>query len=114
MDVGKKIKILREKKGISQQQLADLINKTRTLISHIEVTSKVNFYTLNEISKALGVPVSYFTDDNYANQILEDPKESYIDLADKVKKLERENELLIEIVANLKEIIQQLKNNNDL
>ena len=70
MNIGKKIKVLRAEKGVSQQQLADLINKTRTLISHIEVTSKVNFYTLNEISSALGVPVSYFTDDNFDNLII--------------------------------------------
>jgi len=113
MEVGKRIKILRAKKGISQQQLADLINKTRTLVSHIEITSKVNFYTLNEIASALDVPVTYFTDDNYYDNTLEDSKETYSNLSEKVKKLERENELLNEIVMNQKEIIQQLKANKD-
>jgi transcriptional regulator with XRE-family HTH domain len=112
MDIGKKIKILRAKKGINQQQLADLINKTRTLISHIEVTSKVNFYTLNEISNALEVPVSYFTEDNFDN-LVEETKANYSNLSEKVKKLEREIELLNEIILNQKEIIAQLKDRLD-
>lgn len=109
MNIGKKIKVLRAEKGLNQQELADLINKTRTLISHIEITSKVNFYTLNEIANALSVPVSYFTDDNYSNIVVEESMENYTNLFDKTKKLEREIELLNEIIANQKEIIQQLK-----
>lgn len=109
MDIGKKIKILRAEKGLSQQELADLINKTRTLISHIEVTSKVNFYTLNEIAEALEVPVSYFTDDTYSLTAVAESSEQYSNMNEKIKKLEREIELLNEIITNQKEIIQQLK-----
>lgn len=109
MNIGTKIKVLRAKKGLNQQQLADLINKTRTLISHIEVTSKVNFYTLNEIADALDVPVTYFTEDNHSDTMVEEAVEKYSTLADEVKKLEREVELLNEIIANQKEIIEQLK-----
>ncbi len=109
MDIGKKIKILRAKRGLNQQQLADLINKTRTLISHVEITSKVNFYTLNEIAKALDVPVSHFTDDNNSENIVKESTEEYSNLSEKIRKLERENELLNEIIQNQKEIITQLK-----
>lgn len=109
MDIGKKIKVLRAEKGFNQQELADQINKTRTLISHIERTSKVNFYTLNEIAKALEVPIAYFTDENYSLTVAEEAKENYLILSEKVKMLERENELLSEIVDNQKEIIRQLK-----
>ena len=109
MNIGKKIKVLRAEKGVSQQQLADLINKTRALISHIEVTSKVNFYTLNEIAKVLEVPVTYFTDDNSPRNQVNETEVKYSNLTDKVEKLVRENELLNEIVENQKEIIQQLK-----
>jgi transcriptional regulator with XRE-family HTH domain len=108
MDIGTKIKVLRAKKGLNQQQLAELINKTRTLISHIEITSKVNFYTLNEIAKALDVSVSYFTE-NGKNSLLEEPENEYISLNDKVEKLEREIELLNEIISNQKELIKELK-----
>lgn len=109
MDIGKKIKVLRAEKGISQQELADLVNKTRTLISHIEVTSKVNFFTLTEIANALDVTVSYFTDDTTAENIVKEKGVDYLKLSERIKKIERENELLNEIVQNQKEIISQLK-----
>lgn len=109
MDIGKKIKILRAQKGISQQQLADLINKTRTLISHIEVTSKVNFFTLTEIAIALDVTVAYFTDDFTSVNVVKETSAGYSTLAEKIEQLERENELLNEIIQNQKEIIAQLK-----
>ncbi len=105
MNIGQKIKVLRAEKGISQQKLADLINKTRTLVSHIEVTSKVNFYTLTEIANVLGVSVSHFTDESGYENIAKESKEEYSTLSEKVKKLERENELLNEIIQNQKEII---------
>lgn len=109
MNIGQKIKVLRAERGISQQKLADLINKTRTLVSHIEVTSKVNFYTLTEIANVLGVSVSHFTDESVYENIAKENKEEYSSLSDKIKKLERENELLNEIIQNQKEIITQLK-----
>jgi len=94
---------------IKTEKLADLINKTRTLVSHIEVTSKVNFYTLTEIANVLGVSVSHFTDESDYKNIAKESKEEYSNLSDKIKKLERENELLSEIIQNQKEIITQLK-----
>jgi len=109
VDIGKKIKVLRAEKGFSQQELADLINKTRTLISHVEVTSKVNFYTLTEIANALGVSVSHFTDDFTSNNIMQEDAVNYSTLSERLKKIERENELLNEIIQNQKEIISQLK-----
>lgn len=109
MNIGQKIKVLRAERGISQQKLADLINKTRTLVSHVEVTSKVNFYTLTEIANVLGVSVSHFTDESVYENIAKENKEEYSSLSDKIKKLERENELLNEIIQNQKEIITQLK-----
>ena len=112
MDIGQKIKVLRAERGLNQQQLADLINKTRTLISHIEVTSKVNYYTLEEISKALDVDVSYFTSDLSSSTIVKEVNDPYANLEEKIKKFEREVELLNEIISHQKEIIQQLKENS--
>ncbi len=109
MEIGKKIKVLRAEKSISQQELADLINKTRALISHIEVTSKVNFYTLTEIANVLGVSVAYFTEDNLNKNTTNEDQSNYSSLAERITKVERENELLNEIIENQKEIISQLK-----
>ena len=53
--VGKKIRKYRQLKGYTQQELADIIHKGRTLVSHIEQTGKVNHHTLLQICKALDV-----------------------------------------------------------
>mgnify|MGYP005989585045 CR=1 FL=1 len=108
MDIGKKIKILRAEKGISQQELANLINKTRALISHIEVTSKVNYFTLREISDVLDVSIDYFTEE-INTEILNESTSDYSSLSERITKVERENELLNEIIVNQKEVIVQLK-----
>ncbi len=110
MEIGRKIKVLRVEKGISQKDLAKAINKTRALISHIEVTSKVNYFTLTEIASALDVPISYFVED--ISSVKAEVKESdskYLSFSEENKKLKRENELLNEIISNQKEIIKQLK-----
>ena len=109
MDIGKKIKVLRAKKGISQKELADLINRTRTLVSHIEITSKVNFFTLTEIANALDVSISHFTDDFTSENVVNEKVVDYSNLTERIIKVERENELLNEIIQNQKEIIAQLK-----
>ncbi len=85
------------------------MNKTRTLISHIEVTSKVNFYTLTEIANALEVEVAHFTTDYTDENMVNEDGSAYSVLTDKIEKIERENELLNEIIENQKEIIAQLK-----
>lgn len=109
MDLGKKIKVLRAQKGISQQQLADKINKTRALISHIELTSKVNYYTLTEIAKALNVSISYFDNQDRKTNVANESEGSYSNFSIRIEQLEKENALLTEIVKNQKELIEQLK-----
>jgi transcriptional regulator with XRE-family HTH domain len=108
MDIGKKIKILRAEKGISQQELARLINRTRSLISRIEVTSKANYYTLRAISDVLDVSIDYFIAE-INTDVLNESTTEYSSLSDRITKVERENELLNEIISNQKEIILQLK-----
>lgn len=54
MHLGLKIKIARIAKGLTQEDLAVQVNKTRPLISHIEQTGKVNIYTLHKICEVLG------------------------------------------------------------
>ena len=57
---GRKIRILRVMRGITQNELSDRISKTRALVSYIEGTGKVNHYTLQEILKALDVSAEEF------------------------------------------------------
>jgi transcriptional regulator with XRE-family HTH domain len=53
MHIGKVIKNLRVLAGLGQQQLAEKIAKTMSLVSNIEKTGKVNYYTLVQIATAL-------------------------------------------------------------
>ena len=62
MERGKRIKKRREELGISQADLARLLSKTRSLISYIEKTGKVNDLTYFEIMKALEMPVEIESD----------------------------------------------------
>ena len=63
-EIGKKIKILRKTRGLTQQQLADKINPPlrRATISNYEIgrRSPSNVKELEKIAEALGVNLSYF------------------------------------------------------
>lgn len=54
---GKSIKRWRGFKGMTQQDLADAIGKTRSLVSHFERTGQINKYTLKEVADAMGLKV---------------------------------------------------------
>lgn len=53
MHIGIAIKKLRQLAGFTQQDMATAINKTKGLISQIEKTGKINYYTLASIAKYL-------------------------------------------------------------
>ena len=55
MHIGEKIKLIRQLQGLTQDQLAEKINKTRPLISSIEKTGQGHPYTINSICKALKI-----------------------------------------------------------
>lgn len=55
MHLGKRIKLVRIYKSITQNELADRIGRTRALIAFIEKSGKVNKRTLEDIVKVLGV-----------------------------------------------------------
>lgn len=60
--LGKKIKKIRAFNGMTQEELALAINKTRSMVSHIERTGEVNYHTLKEIAKVLKLPVDQLQD----------------------------------------------------
>jgi transcriptional regulator with XRE-family HTH domain len=61
MHLGLRIKVARISRKITQAELAERINKTRPLISSIEQTGKVNFYTLKKICDVLGLDIDVLT-----------------------------------------------------
>lgn len=60
--LGNKIKKIRAFNGMTQEELALAINKTRSMVSHIERTGEVNYHTLKEISKVLKLPLEQLQD----------------------------------------------------
>jgi len=60
-NIGLRVKTLRKKRGATQAQLAEAIDKTFEAISNLERGKTApNFSTLNDIAKALEVPMREF------------------------------------------------------
>lgn len=60
-EIGKKIKILRKTRGLTQQQLAERLNVKRSTISNYEIGRRSpHIKELEEISEVLGVNLEYF------------------------------------------------------
>lgn len=60
-EIGKKIKILRKTRGLTQEQLAEKLNVKRATISNYEIGRRSpHIKELEAISEALGVNLEYF------------------------------------------------------
>lgn len=108
MHLGLRIKLARVAKGLTQQQLADKINKTRPLISHIEQTGMVNHYTLTSICNALDVNLEDF---DSSARLATEPAESQevLLLRNENQQLKQEILALKEVINSQKELIELLK-----
>jgi transcriptional regulator with XRE-family HTH domain len=108
MHLGLKLKILRLSKGITQEELADQVNKTRPLISNIEQKGKVSYQTLRDICKVLGVSADEIMSE------LSEPRGYYQSLHsqkqnDSITQMQKEIEQLQLLVNSQQEIIYFLK-----
>lgn len=114
MKLGRKIKLARMAKGWSQEKLAEKIQKTRGLISHIENTGKANSYTLEKITRLLNIDVSTVRDDETENS-----SEFYLsekintkqinDLKEKIKLLEELRDTQKELISIFKNRLKNRK-----
>lgn len=68
---GTRLKKLRALQGLTQEELAEKIGKTRTLISYFERTGNINKYVAGEIAEALGVDAALL-EENGIQQNIED------------------------------------------
>lgn len=115
MHIGKKIRMVRQLRGLTQEGLARKINKTRALLSHIEQTGKINYYTLQSVSKALGLTAGEL--ENFRAEIAntQDVKDDHYGrkgmetLRRRMQLLEKENKILKQLVQSQKELIAELK-----
>lgn len=102
MDIGEKIRLLRVVKGWSQTELAEKINKTRPLISHIENTGKAHTTTLNLLLNAFEISHKEF-DEMTETSLKYNSQEVGLNakierLTETVELLTRENEALRKLV----------------
>jgi transcriptional regulator with XRE-family HTH domain len=116
MHRGLRIKMARLAKGLTQQELAAKIHKTRPLISHIEQTGKVHPYTLKKIVEELDLTENdiYHVNENekeYRKRAENMARESQNadGLLRIVDILERENEALRKLVKLQDEVIESLR-----
>lgn len=107
--LGEKLKKIRVLHGMSQEDLAKAIGKTRSLISHLETSGNINKYTLQEIATALKIDTSTIENFNYENaHVINDTNKSVDYNKDEIQRLKEE---ITDLKATIKEqwkIIQNL------
>jgi transcriptional regulator with XRE-family HTH domain len=63
--IGQRIREARERLGLTQEQLAELLNKGRDTVSHYEIGDRAIVVTeLPALAQALKVPIGYFFGDD--------------------------------------------------
>ncbi len=115
MLTGKKIKLLRQIHGYTQEEVAFKIGRTRALVSHIEQSDKINHDTLLLILELFRLSEEDFK--HFDNTDLKKTKtkdysteeEPVLQLKEKLTGYQKENEMLKELVESQKEIIKLLK-----
>lgn len=107
--IGKRIKKIRSFNGLTQEELASAINKTRSMVSHIERTGEVNYYTLKYISKVLNLPIEQFQEDA-GFQFVEESKVPYASKIeeDMVDQLSKEIIFLKSVIENQWKLLFEL------
>lgn len=91
-EIGKKIQMAREEKGITQLELAKMLGITQAALSNYELGKRrVYFHQIEVIAEHLEKPISYFLDDE---SILQDNENIINDemldsLTGKIKQLNR-------------------------
>jgi transcriptional regulator with XRE-family HTH domain len=64
--IGPRLKDLRNRRGLTGEQFADLVGFNQSYISEVETGKKIPpLKTLEKFAKALGVSLSFFTDEEY-------------------------------------------------
>ena len=110
LNIGRRIKIYRKRRGFTQNQLAELVGKSTVYISYLESGVKgLSLETLVDIANALNLTADALLAGNVHNnraQMSEDFKELLSDCTSK------ERRILLDSAFALKEIIREHSEGN--
>ena len=110
MHIGKQIKIARMFRGLTQQDLAEKVHRTRPLISSIEQTGIVNVHTLKKICEVLEVePEDLKANSNDITMAALNTKKEVEALKLEIQNLRIENAHLLDLVETQRDLIHLLK-----
>ncbi|MEY2648269.1 MAG: Helix-turn-helix domain [Bacteroidota bacterium] len=106
--LGQKIKRLRAFRGMTQQELAHAIGKTRSLVSFFERTGNINQYSLLEICSVLKITpedleTSTQVDEGKGPDYAPSPKNLEL-----LEQLKEENKFLKETINNQWQLLKEL------
>lgn len=115
MHVGEKLRKLRVLKGLTQEDIAQKVNKTRALVSYIEKSGKVNYYTLQNFLDALEFTEQQlneldFTTISFTSEPdLEYRTDELVMKDSMISQLQEENRILRELNESQKKIIAMME-----
>ncbi len=108
MHKGLKIKLARISKRLTQEELAEKIDKTRPLVSSIEQTGQGSYYTIKKICEVLDL--DFDTLENEVNEASKGYKSQNLNnLQKEISRLEKELQLYKDLCESQKENILSLK-----
>jgi transcriptional regulator with XRE-family HTH domain len=111
MHIGLRIKIARISKELKQEELAEMINKTRPLISSIEQTGKASHYTLKKICEVLDLDINELESSvvSESSELNVNQREQLLSLKNRIKEIEEDNDNLRSLVSAQSELIKKQK-----
>src|SRR5436190_1808819 len=104
MHLGEKIKKVRQLRSLTQDGLGRKINLTRSAISFIEQSGKVNHQTLQNICKVLGISEDDLRNFDHKSVLMREPNSN--DYKSEVEALKNKIDAMNLQIANLKELIK--------
>lgn len=105
--IGKYIQKLRSEAGMTQEELAVKIRKSKALVSFIESKGQVNDNTLRTIAKVLNLP--FETLKVYPYIELDSQASDVESLKKRIQEQDREIELLKKVIEGNEKVIQLLE-----
>lgn len=107
--LGQKIKRLRAYRGLTQEDLARSLGKTRSLVSFFERTGNINKYTLQEISTLLNTTPEELENDKFHIGPTENTDKQQADPTQKlISQLQQEIVFLKETIHQQWQLLKEL------